>query len=284
MKVSIITAGRNDNYGGDFRGRTLTATEYNQAQAERHGIDVEWLFVEWNPLDENYLSYELAAKYGYTCYVVAPEIHAKRVHPDVAGRMTFCQFLAVNVGLRRATGDWLLCTHPDDAIGPDVWQRLNQPLDIETIYRARRYDVPAGHFGQSWQEMTARRGLDHGGGYTNAAGDFLLFSAEYRRGFDEWAASFSDVHTDGRFVCSWMRERTGDIHWNTRYCQFIGTIYKCDHPMIYRRSGGAHRGKPKWKSKERRTRSGRGLYDNPPDWGLASEPVRQLVEGVWYIG
>jgi len=33
-----------------------------QQHLKRHGIDVEWLFVEWNPLNDAYLSYELAAK------------------------------------------------------------------------------------------------------------------------------------------------------------------------------------------------------------------------------
>lgn len=283
VRLSVIMAGRNDGYGGDFRGRALKGIRWNQGQARCHGIEVEWVFVEWNPLDGDYLSYELAARHGFACYVVAPSVHARVVRPEVAKRMTFCQFLAINVGLRRATGDWLLCTHPDECIGPHVWRRLKEPLDEEVLYRARRFDVPEAAFGTTWELMTAMRGLDHGGGYTNAAGDFLLFSASRRRGFDEWAASFSDVHTDGRFVRNWLMERTGSIEWDRRYCQLIGTVYKADHPMIYRRSGGQHRGNPKWNSTVRRGK-GPGLYQNPETWGLADCRATPLAEGVWLIG
>jgi len=287
MKLSIITAGRNDNYGGDFRGRALKAIEWNQAEAEQYGIDVEWVFVEWNPVHDGYLSYELAVKYGFTCYVVAPAVHDLVIDPDVAGQMTFCQFQAINVGLRRATGDWLLCTHPDDILCPDVWQWLAMGEKDDTVlYRARRYDIPPEHFATSIERMIEHRGLDHGGGYTNAAGDFLCFHAVRRRGFDEEKACFSDIHTDGRFVRNWIAEWTGGkTDWDKRYCRFIGTVFKCDHPMIYRRTAGEkkhHRGKRKWDAKVREC-EGPGLYENLPIWGLSRRPIRELQAGVWLI-
>ena len=287
MRISIISSGRNDNYGGNFKERVLKTARRNTQEAKDRGINVEWIFVEWNPVSNDYLSYELV-RFGYTCYVVSPEIHAKKVHYSVADRMTFCQFLAINVGIRKANGDVILCTHPDDIIGLDVWNFLKQrKIDENVLYRARRYDIDAKWFDRKFEEMDAHRGLDHGNGPTNAAGDFLMFAASRKRGFDEATACFSDIHTDGRFVRDWMAELTGGkIDLDKRYYQFIGTVYKHDHPMIYRRTAHIkkhHRGIRKWESKKRAFK-GHNLYKNPSDWGLADEKMRELKPGVYFIG
>jgi len=140
----------------------LKTARRNTQEAKDRGISVEWIFVEWNPVSNDYLSYELV-KFGYTCYIVSPEIHAKKVHYSVADRMTFCQFLAVNVGIRKANGDVILCTHPDDIIGLDVWNFLKQrKIDENVLYRARRYDIDAKWFTESLRKWTLTKGLTTG--------------------------------------------------------------------------------------------------------------------------
>lgn len=283
MNLSIVTTGRNDNYGGDFRNRLLTAATRTQYETARHGINVEQIFVEWNPPPKyNLLSFELA-ELGYTCYIVSSGIHKKCVHPDVG--MVMMQFFAHNVGIRRATGDWILTTNPDDIHGLDVWDYLaHHELVPEVLYRARRYDVDSQWWCKSFKEMNAYRGLDHGVGPTAAAGDFLLFSAEYRKGFDE-AINYSDIHGDGRFVRDWVQRRGGK-KFDRRFWKCIGTVFKCDHPYIYRRTHGQrnhHRGLEGWNS-QKKTCKQRGLYRNPESWGLWNEPQQQIAERIWYIG
>jgi hypothetical protein len=283
VKLSIITTGRNDNYGGDFRSRLLTAALRTQYETKRHGIDIEQIFVEWNPpAGKPYLSTELA-QMGYTCYVVSPEVHKKRTDPNAG--MVMMQFFAHNVGIRRATGDWMLATNPDDIHGLDVWDYLaHNELDPQVLYRARRFDVLLKWWGKSFKLMNAHRGLDHGTGPTSAAGDFLLFNAEYRKGFDE-AINFSDIHGDGRFVRDWVRKRGGN-GFDSRFWKCVGTVFKCDHPKIYRRTHGQrnhHRGLEGWNSKEK-TCKRKGLYRNPESWGLWNEPQELIAERIWHIG
>lgn len=284
MKLSIITTGRNDNYGGDFRGRLMKAAERTQYEAKRHGVDIEQIFVEWNPPTKMYLSFELA-KLGYTCYIVSPGVHRKRVSPKVGGRMVMMQFFAHNVGIRRATGGWILATNPDDIHGLDAWDYLaKQPLDEQRLYRARRFDIPLRWWGKSFKEMNKHRGLDHGAGPTAAAGDFLLFSAKHRKGFDE-AINFSDIHGDGRFVRDWIQRRGGK-RFEKQYWKCIGTVFKADHPRIYRRTAGTvghHRGLEGWNPKAKTCKQ-KGLYRNPPNWGLWGEVQELIAERIWYIG
>lgn len=288
IAYSVISAGRNDNYGGNFKLRALKTARRNVEEARERGVNCEWIFIEWNPTNDDYLSYDLARNFGYTCYIVSPKIHDKVVHYSVKDRMTFCQFLAINVGIRAASGNTIICTHPDDIFGIDVWDFLKQgKIDPNVLYRARRYDIAGKWFDKKFETMDAHRGLDHGGGPTNAAGDFLMFAASRKRGFDESTACFSDIHTDGRFVRDWMAELTGGkIDLDKRYYRFIGTIYKHDHPMIYRRTSTIrrhHRGKLKWESLKR-THKGHNLYKNSGDWGLVNESMIKLARGVYYVG
>lgn len=278
MLLSIVTTGRNDDYGGDFAARIFAALGRNQAEAKRAGVSVEWLFVEWNPPDADYLSYELAPR-GCTCFVVDPRWHEKLIAP---GR-TFSRGFAKNVGIRRAMGDWILSTNPDVVFSEQVWSNIAAGLDPRFLHRAERCDVDWRLFGKPFEvlreNIVARHvPVESGGGFTTAAGDFLLFPARDRFGYDE-AINSIDIHTDGRFCENWSALMSDGRLRNPDVFRFLGDIFKADHPNLYIRTVKRFKG---WDYRVR-TCEGPALFENEPNWGLGDVEARELKNGIWYL-
>lgn len=270
MKLSIVFGGRNDNYGGNFTERTLLALNRNLAEAQKYEVDLEWIWVEWNPPNENYLAY-LLAPLGVTCYVVSPAIHAR----VVKGALVWHEGFDRNVGYRRAKGDWLLGTNPDVVFSPPIWEFWQRgEFDRETLYRAERHDLGCQYFSEPFPVMRAHVILKHrmsNPEMTNACGDFAMFSNTYGLGYNE-AIDFTGVHMDSNFM----------FNWPHKFELLTGPVYKADHPMIghriYRKEPElwlATRGSDTWDC--------RAKYTNPPDWGFAGYPTHELADGITFI-
>ena len=280
MKLSIVMAGRDPNYAGNLRERMLAAVTRNQAEAAARNLNIEWIFSEWNPPSDDYLSYDLA-KLGFNCYITNPEIHDELVHPELKDNYFFMEVFAKNVGIRRATGDWILVTNLDDVFDAGVWDYLaREVLDSNTLYRAERADISWELFSKPFTVMEKNIILVHntkgGTRVTNAAGDFMLFSASKSFGLDEQMID-TNVYSDNRFCLNWLK-LGGDY-------KFIGRVYKADHPLIYantKKEDVTHKGFKKTKSvkpcKEVAT------YINKDNWGLIDVPQVKLCERIWYLG
>jgi glycosyltransferase involved in cell wall biosynthesis len=270
--LSVIVSGRNDEYAGNFRERLLTCWKLNSTQLNDREISHEWIFVEWNPLDEDYLSYELA-KLGFTCYVIDPAIHEEIcTHPQ----MTFMQFFAKNVGIRRARTDWVLVTNPDCLLGPQAVHSMQwKQVQNNTIYRAERRDLPFEYFESAPSELFAQSVAVHdswmGVKFTEAAGDFVLFDkTAVTFGYDE-QITFSDVGTDGRFLENWVAQG-GQI-------EFLGSVFKADHDELFHkhRETDSHKGRSGWNYRDKIP------YTMAENWGLADCEEEEIAENVWYI-
>ena len=109
MKLSAVVGARNDDYGGNLATR---ATFCLLSLIDT--FDEVW-YIDWGS-ETHSLLYEIIddlPKTGKLRHVVIP--------PDAVGAMThydinaqrFCEVLARNIGIRRATGDWLLSTNID---------------------------------------------------------------------------------------------------------------------------------------------------------------------------
>ena len=48
--LTVIVAGRNDDYGKDFRSRLFRTALHNSALLNAAGIQFEYILAEWNPL------------------------------------------------------------------------------------------------------------------------------------------------------------------------------------------------------------------------------------------
>lgn len=140
-KLSIVVVARNDNYGGTFTSRFQTFLRHLGALSEEHRRLFELLVVEWNPLPDQLSlldAFDWSGLSGARLITVPPEVHDRL---DLSGRMPILEFWAKNVGVRRASADFVLSTNPDILLTPDFFDWIEQTdLQDGAFYRADRYD------------------------------------------------------------------------------------------------------------------------------------------------
>jgi hypothetical protein len=143
--LSVVVTSRNDNHGGTLTRRMQTFVNALVAQCRRHNVPTELIFVEWNPpADKPKLIEALRwPKEMSPCQVriieVPPEIHARYRH---AQSLPLYQFIAKNVGIRRARGEFVLATNIDVLFNHDLMSFIAQrKLEKGKMYRIDRHDV-----------------------------------------------------------------------------------------------------------------------------------------------
>lgn len=145
--LSIIVTSRNDNHGGDMLKRMSCFINNLIYQTNRTKFSAELIIVEWNtpennPLLNQVLPFPKPGDYLSVRYIIVPpEIHAQYKHSDVLG---LYQMIAKNVGIRRAKGEFILCTNIDILFSDKCFDRIiKKDLTEGHYYRANRCDVPA---------------------------------------------------------------------------------------------------------------------------------------------
>lgn len=109
MKISAVIVSRNDNYGGHLNERATYAI--NSA------IDSfdEVIYVDWNS-EESSLLYSildnLHTKGNLKHIVIPPQVASQMTNYDPQAQKC-CEVLARNIGIRRATGDYIVSTNID---------------------------------------------------------------------------------------------------------------------------------------------------------------------------
>lgn len=194
-------------------------------------------------------------------------------------RLTFLEFVAKNVGVRRARGRFVLSTNCDVFLGRHVIEIMaSGELKPAIVYRAPRYDITLGTDTSrlDWNVLEDPAILDGPPKVLKppfmdgATGDFILLDRETfheLRGFNEIyrAARFG---VDRNFLVKAMSAGLPieDIG---------GPVYHMTHEGSYRtsvdtyagREQDAHWGNTRWHS--------RGvIYSNPETWGLGDAPTR----------
>jgi hypothetical protein len=287
--LTIVLTGRNDNFGGDFTERFLRALRFNHRFLSDAGVSHEFVLVEWAPLPNKPF---LATVVEDACpglvpdhlvsYVVDPEYHeAFSLNPRVA----FQEFIAKNVGVRRARGRFVLTTNTDIYLGRELIQMLARgELHTRVLYRCVRVDLKNGmDVGEiTWDVLEDDRNVEISNCirppcYTNASGDFLLLDrATYHAlgGFNEVYRA-AKIHIDGNFCvkahASGVRVEALDA---AVYHLGLGTLY-ANHPKYQARPDLAPWGDIRWRSDV--------IYDNHPSWGLAAAPARSVTAGIHYL-
>jgi len=159
MKLSAVVVSRNDNYGGNLADR---ATYCLNSLIDTFD---EVFYIDWNSPTHSLL-YDIEdrlIKKGNLKHIVIP--------PDVASMLTnndpqaqvCCETLARNIGIRRATGDYIVSTNID-VIAPrrDHLEKAINELDKNTFYTiSRRHvewkDIEEFHGGErkfsDWKEL-----------------------------------------------------------------------------------------------------------------------------------
>ena len=195
--ISFVLYTRNDNYGGRLIFKLKRSLNFLIAQLTDHGLDAEIIIVEWNPpKEEPLLQYTLRLEHSERVdvrYIVVPARFHRRFRswnqfPGAAN-------LAVNVGIRRACGQFILMRMSDVFYAESLVAFLaRRELRSDRVYRTDRVDVAAEALNAPAEDRTAflahcasvavreHHVLDSPqfpGGlslHTNASGDFLLAS------------------------------------------------------------------------------------------------------------
>lgn len=140
--VSVVMAGRNDNYGGDFLGRlnySLASLAYAE---ELLDIQIEVVLVDWNPPSDRP---PLSTVIGHDrprrvrVIVVPPDFHRELGGPS---KLPMFEYLAKNVGIRRAEAEQILVTNPDIIFTPSAISiGFSGLLEEKVVVRVDRSDT-----------------------------------------------------------------------------------------------------------------------------------------------
>lgn len=144
----MVVASRNDGHGGGILKRMRLFVQGLLDQTRRHGFSIELIVVEWNPPPDGpplhaVLPKPRAGDRVTLRYIVVPASIHRRYRR--ASELPLFQMIAKNVGIRRAKGEFVLCTNVDLLFSDPLCRQLAAaPLTGETSYRANRCDVPDG--------------------------------------------------------------------------------------------------------------------------------------------
>jgi hypothetical protein len=146
-RISFVFAVRDPEYGGGLLQRTQTNLNALIELANHCRLSAEIVIVEWNPRPDCELFRDLLrwpenlGCVSLRFIEVSPEFH--RTLPN-ADRIPIFEYIAKNVGLRRARGRFLLATNPDLFYSPPLMRWLARaPLASGRFYRVNRYDLSA---------------------------------------------------------------------------------------------------------------------------------------------
>jgi len=285
--LSIVLTGRNDEHGSDFRARFFRTIQFNARQLSARKIPHEFVFVEWAPPADRPRLLDLIADHApqvdpqtVRWITVDPRYQTALVQNP---RLQYLEFVAKNVGIRRAAGHFLLATNCDVILSRHVLDVLAAgALEQGTLYRARRYDLKMGLdvTDVDWALLEDPANLELkakpfvppllGGG----AGDFLLLDRESFhavRGFNE-VYRVARIAIDRNFLVKAYASGL-DI------ADIGGPVYHFNHVGSYRASRRFYEGREAeapWGNKHWHSR--RVVYDNPENWGLRDAPVRAESE------
>ncbi len=146
-KISFVVPARNDNYGGDFLHRMQVFLNCLLTLSLQYELNSELIIVEWNPPEDRprlreALSWPPANRPGAMRIIEVPNaLHCRRPNSD---RISMFEYIAKNVGIRRAQGEYVLATNADIIFSPELISFLaNGELSPRCFYRIDRYDLGA---------------------------------------------------------------------------------------------------------------------------------------------
>jgi hypothetical protein len=138
MKTTAVIVSRNDNYGGNLIERSTYCIN-----SAIESFD-EVIYVDWNS-ETHSLLYDikdnLQFKGNLKHIVITPETASILTNNDPDAQKC-CEVLARNIGIRRATGDWIVSTNID-IIHPvkEQLQKFIEEADKNTFFTISRRDA-----------------------------------------------------------------------------------------------------------------------------------------------
>jgi hypothetical protein len=161
MKLSAVVVTRNDNYGGDLNDR---ATYCLNSLIDTFD---EVILIDWNSPNNRPLLWDIDKNIKFRGnlkhIVITPEVASMLTNEDPHAQVC-CETLGRNIGIRRATGDYIVSTNID-VIAPrrdQLEKTINNDLNTNTFYIiSRRHiewkDIEEFHGGErkygDWEEL-----------------------------------------------------------------------------------------------------------------------------------
>ena len=142
--LSFVVGGRNDDYGGNFLARMQNFVQGVATLAADHGLPTELVVVDWNPPEgaaplAEAIEWPQTERLRVQTVVVPNDVHRRLPNAD---RMPIFEYIAKNVGIRRATGEFVLSTNPDLLYSESLLRLFaRRRLERGRFYRVDRYDV-----------------------------------------------------------------------------------------------------------------------------------------------
>jgi hypothetical protein len=290
--LSIVLTGRNDDHGSDFRARFFRTIRFNAHQLTVRDIAHEFVFVEWAPLSDRPRLFDLILE-------AIPELDRRTLRWIVVDpryqsalsqnpRLPYLEFLAKNVGLRRASGELVLTTNCDVILSRHVLDVLERgAVSPRTVYRARRDDLKTelATADIEWPLLEDQASLEYITNplkpplFAGAAGDFLLLDRQsYHdiRGFNE-VYRVAKIAIDRNFLVKALSA-------GLQIVDIGGPVYHFNHAGTYRSVRDRYAGREDeapWGN--RRWHAGGVVYENPDSWGLRDAPAHQDADGCMVI-
>ena len=279
-QVSIVIAGRNDNYGTNFLQRLDTFVRSLDWQCKPYPGRFELVVVEWNPLsDRDPLSKVIRPTKNLATRVITvpPDVHTSLGAP-----YPVLEFYAKNVGARRARGEFVLTTNPDILFSNELITELATGwLRKDCVYRTDRFDFRCdgiedvadsdllafavqntfcGHVMDNNASMTVDvANVDHAGRlprtkvtdatvHTNACGDFILASREAfftARGL--WETTEQRWHVDSTSLVRFLNTGLHQAFFVAPHCIFHQDHARSTQDCAFEISDiGKKPGSPNW--------------------------------------
>ena len=144
-KLSIVAATRNDNHGGDMNKRMQLFIDGLFEQSEKYKFPIEIILVDWNPPEgadplSRAISWDKQGRRSIVRIIEVPnEIHRAYANAE---KLPLFQMIGKNVGIRRASADFILATNVDIIFSDEIIEYLaTADLEKNKIYRANRIDI-----------------------------------------------------------------------------------------------------------------------------------------------
>lgn len=290
-RLSLVLTGRNDGYGGDFHARLVRTLRFNHRELVARGITHEVVFIEWAPPPDR-------ASLRDVLFGAAPELDREVfawyvVDPmyqtvlSLNPRLEYLEFLAKNVGVRRARGRFVLTSNCDVYLGRRVLDAIGgDELKARVLYRAPRHDLDLSTTSVPEWEMLEDPGNLAGPAHVlkppfmgSATGDFAMLD---RDSFHE-IRGFNEVYRVARIGID-RNLLVKVLSSGFTIADIGGPVYHENHEGSYRLNPRAYEGRETeapWG--DRRWHSGGVSYVNPATWGLERAPARPVEEGVVHL-
>ena len=285
--LTIVVSGCNDASRDDLNEGFFQALRFNHDRLTDARVSHEFLFVEWRPLaGRPLLASLLSARFPDR----SPE-QLRSVVTDAAyhealsldPRLKRQEFLAKNVGIRRARGEFILTTNPDICLGPGVVDALaSRSLERGVLYRAARHDLGCrSDVAIDWSVLEDERNRElvheiRPPLFTNAASDFILLDSgtlRRLRGFNEICRS-AKFQIDHNFC--FMANACG-----VRLEDLGSPVFRLGRGP--RHALGSYWNRPFEAASSDDSRTGNVMYINEAGWGLGAAPQRALDERTIYL-